>query len=200
MVRRIQCVLLVLLLGGFLICPVFAAPSFPDVDEYAEHAAAVEYVSEWGIMVGDEKGNFNPYNTVTRAEMATIICRVLDETENLIEDNSLFIDVPTSHWANKYIVKAASLGIVSGYGNQKYGPSDNVTYEQAVTMIVRAIGKQSEASERGGYPDGFLAIAEEDGLLNGVFSANGEYLSRADIATILFNHYNGWAPMEGFSS
>lgn len=200
MVHRIRGLLLALLMGGLLICPVYAASSFPDVDEYAECAEAVEYVSEAGIMVGDENGNFNPYKTVTRAEMATLICRVLGETENLAEDNSLFTDVPASHWANKYIVKAALLGVINGYGNKIYGPSDNVTYEQAVTMIVRAIGKESETSGRGGYPEGFLAIAEEDGLLNGVFSANGEYLSRADIATILFNYYNGWAPMDGYDS
>lgn len=35
MVRRIQCMLLVLLVGVLLICPTFAASAFPDVDEYA---------------------------------------------------------------------------------------------------------------------------------------------------------------------
>lgn len=194
MVHRIQCALLAMLLGGLLICPVFAAPVFPDVDDYDEYVMAVEYVSEAGIMVGDENGNFNPNKIITRAEMATIICRVLGETENLTEDGSLFTDVPASHWANKFIVKATLLGIISGYGDKKYGPSDNLTYEQAVTMIVRTVGKESEAIERGGYPDGFLAVAEEDGLLIGVLSDKGEYASRADVATILLNRYNSWMP------
>ena len=126
------------LAGAILICPAMAASSFPDVDEYAPYAEAVEYLKERNIMVGDNHGNFNPNKTVTRAEMATIVCRMLGETENLTISNT-FTDVPNTHWANKYIAKAAELSIVSGYGNGKFGPNDMVTYEQAVTMVVRAL-------------------------------------------------------------
>ena len=115
MVRRIQCVLLALLVGVFLICPVLAASLFPDVNGYEEFAEAVAYVNRAGIMVGDTNGNFNPYKTVTRAEMATIICRMLGRADGLKSSND-FSDVPTNHWANTYIGKAAELGIVNGYG------------------------------------------------------------------------------------
>ncbi len=129
MVHRIRCMLLMLLLGGLLICPAFAAPSFPDVTGYEEFAKAVSYVNEAGIMVGDNNGNFNPYKTVTRAEMATIVCRMLNMDKGLLT-STRFTDVSIGHWANGYISKAASLGIVNGYGGGKFGPSDSVTYEQ----------------------------------------------------------------------
>ena len=61
MIRKCRCLPLVLLMGGLLICPVFAASSFPDVTGYEEFTEAVSYVSEAGIMVGDNNGNFNPY-------------------------------------------------------------------------------------------------------------------------------------------
>lgn len=186
--------LLWLLTGILLICPAFAASAFPDVDENAEYADAVACVSEIGIMVGDEQGNFNPNKTVTRAEMATIICNMLGETEGLTA-SVVFWDVPTSHWANKYISKAAELGIVSGYGNGLFGASDNVTYGQAITMIVRAIGEGEVAVLRGGYPEGFLAVAEEQGLLAGIHSETGEAISRSDVAMILFNYYNAEIPV-----
>lgn len=41
--------------------------------------------------------------------------------------------------------KAVELGVVNGYGNGKFGPSDEVTYEQAVTMIVRTLDYENEA-------------------------------------------------------
>lgn len=186
MARRLLCVLLVLLVGGFLICPVFAASVFPDVDESAEYAGAIAYVKEAGIMKGDEKGNFNPNNTVTRAEMATIICRMVDMIDNL-PTTSAFSDVPIGHWANKYVGKAAELGIIKGYGNGKFGPSDDVTYEQVVTMIVRALGGAEEASDRGGYPNGFISIAKEFGFLEGTTSEIGSPFSRKDVAVILYN-------------
>lgn len=186
MVRRSQCMLLALLVGGLLICPAFAAPLFPDVNGYEEFAESVAYVNEAGIMVGDDRGNFNPHKTVTRAEMATIVCRMLSEDKDLVTSTQ-FTDVPAGHWANGYISKAASLGIVNGYGEEKFGPSDNVTYEQAVTMIVRTLGGESEARTLGSYPDGYLLLADENGVLDGVSAKKGEPLSRADIAIIICN-------------
>lgn len=184
--HKIRCILSILLMGGLLICPAIAASSFPDVSGYEEFAEAVAYVNEAGIMVGDNNGNFSPYTTVNRAEMATIICRMLNVDKDLATSTQ-FIDVPVGHWANGYISKAASLGVVNGYGGGKFGPADGVTYEQAVTMVVRALGGEPEAQKLGIYPDGYLAAANENGLLEGISAQRGEQLSRADIATIIYN-------------
>lgn len=189
MKRRLKQLVAVILAGGMLICPGFAASTFPDVDEHTEYTEAVEYLNEIGIMVGDDNGNFNPNKTVTRAEMAAIVCRVLGETENL-SVSSAFSDVPVSHWANGYIGKAATLGIVSGYGNGFFGPSDGITYEQAVTMLVRAVGSNEEALAAGGYPDGFLSVAQSKGFLSGLNIQKGVPLSRAYVAMILLNYFN----------
>lgn len=169
--------------------PIFAAVTFPDVAADSSYAEAVSYVSGAGIMVGDDHGNFNPTKTVTRAEMATIICRMLDESTDKSSD---FSDVPSNHWANGYIGKAVKLGIVNGYGGGKFGPSDNVTYEQAVTMLMRTIGGADLAAKSGGYPDGFLKIANDHGLLEGVNTRKGNALSRGDIAKIIFNCAGFW--------
>ncbi|MBD5163066.1 MAG: S-layer homology domain-containing protein [Oscillibacter sp.] len=189
--HKIQCLLVSLLMSGFLIYPAFAASSFPDVDEYSEYAEAVAYVSEAGIMVGDDQGNFNPNSSVSRAEMATLICRMLGETEGL-QTSSDFSDVPTNHWANSYVGKAAELGIVNGYGNGKFGPSDGVTYEQAVTMIVRALDYEDEAIDAGGYPNGYLTIAQNIGLLNGIRAKKETPLDRGSVAIIIYNCYHSY--------
>lgn len=183
---------IVLLLVGLLICPASAASSFPDVDETAEYAEAVEYLKDVGIMKGDDQGNFNPDKTVTRAEMATIVCNMLGETDDLSVSDS-FTDVPLTHWANKYITKAKELGIISGYGNRKFGLNDKVTYEQAVTMIVRVGYGDEFAIDYGGYPNGYLIVAEEYGMLNGISLQKGYPMSRADISVLLYNFftYNG---------
>ena len=182
-----------LIAGWLVILPLtniaLATFAFPDVDEDAPYADAVEYLNEIGIMQGDENGNFNPDKAVTRAEMAIIVCRVLGETENL-SASSAFSDVPVDHWANGYIGKAAELGIVNGLGNGMFGPSDTVTYEQTVAMIVRAIGGAEEAAGAGGYPDGFLAVAQINGFLFGLNIQKGTPLSRAYVALILFNYFN----------
>ncbi len=162
----------------------WAASSFPDVDEDADYAPAVEYLDELGIMSGDQHGNFNPDNTVTRAEMAAIACRLLGETENL-PSNDRFPDVPMGHWANGYVSKAAELGIVTGYDTGLFGPTDTVTYEQAVTMIIRSLGMEEEALEAGGYPDGYIAVVENRGYTYGITVEKGDLLTRWQIAAIL---------------
>lgn len=169
-----------------LATPAHATSAFPDVDENASYAEAAEYLNEIGIMQGDEKGNFNPDKAVSRAEMAAIICRMLGETENLTT-STIFADVPVSHWANGYIAKAASLGIISGYGNGKFGPSDSVTYEQALTMVVRSLELEENALEAGGYPAGYISVAQEYGFTYQLSAKAGDLMLRWQVAIILYN-------------
>lgn len=193
MKQKVSIALVLLLVLGSLTVNA-SAIYFPDVDTDTWYSDAVEYISQLGVMVGDDKGNFNPDKTVTRAEMAAVICRTLEKTLSeedympvyLVADN--FSDVPESHWANGYINKVSFLGIAGGYGGGRFGPSDYLTYEQAVTMIVRMLGAEQEALERGGYPDGHLEVAGSMGLLSGVRAVKGDGLSRANVAVLLFNY------------
>lgn len=173
-----------------------SALTFGDVGGDAWYASAVSDVSDIGIMVGDDLGNFNPDKPVTRAEMAIIVCRVLERTLDedayapvyLVSEN--FPDVPESHWANGYINKVSFLEIAVGYDNGNFGPGDNVTYEQAVTMLVRALGGGDDATAQGGYPKGFLQVAGHLGLLSGLQgAAEGKPLSRANVAVLLSNYF-----------
>lgn len=184
---KIQSILASLLAVSLLTCSA-SALEFPDVSKDSDYSTAVEYVSDLKIMVGDTQGNFNPNQIVTRAEMATIVCRVLGQTENLPKTN-VFTDVPTTHWANAHIGKASELGIVNGYGGGKFGPGDPVTFEQAVTMVIRAIGENDKATSYGGYPNGFLLVAREHNLLEGIQAVQGQGLVRSSVAVLLYNYY-----------
>ncbi len=183
MVKRI---LLCLLVAGMLTGVVNAA-TFSDVSKSAYYAEAVDYVSSTGLMVGYGDGKFGPEKTVTRAEMATVLCKLLGEDKNLKKDGSKFKDVPTSHWGNAYVIKAASLGILSGYGNGKFGPDDTVTYEQALTMIVNMLGYGDKAGEYGGYPSGYIYIGHMLGVMTYIDSSLGNRETRGNIALMLFN-------------
>lgn len=190
--KKLLSVLLSFVLVLSLAPTVAHAMPFPDVPEDSDYATAIEYISELKIMVGDNQGNFNPDKIVSRAEMATVICRMLNKAENL-PTSTVFTDVPINHWANTYIGHAAELGIVAGYGNGKFGPSDPVTYEQAITMIIRAIGESNQATSYGGYPGGFIQVAEERFLLEGIQAKQGQGLSRGAVAMLLYNYYL-WMP------
>lgn len=161
---------------------------FRDVQAGADYAEAVSELSEAGIITGDDKGNFNPNNTITRAEAATIICRMLGvENEAKSIKRSVFADVPSNHWAAGYIAKASELGIIGGYGNGNFGPNDPVTYEQVVKMLMCAWGYESLAIEEGGWPNGYIAVAVDFGILNDVSYSVGSPAPRSAVAMICYN-------------
>lgn len=186
MKKRWICLLTVI---GILSCGVTAAASsFPDVPDSAAYAEAAEYLSENRIMEGDTSGNFNPNNYVTRAQMAAIICRMLGETA-VSGGSTDFSDVPASYWASGYIIKATELGFINGFQDGSFKPNNTVTYEQAVAMIVRALGYENEADALGGYPVGYLETAKELGLLNNINAQAGEALNRGKVAILFYNCY-----------
>ncbi|MHC1694827.1 MAG: S-layer homology domain-containing protein [Eubacteriales bacterium] len=89
------------------------------------------------IISGLDNGKFEPNRDITRGEFAAIIVRALGLMPGAGSD--LFSDVDTSEWYCQYIQTASEYGIISGYGNGKFGPNDKITREQAMTMIARAM-------------------------------------------------------------
>lgn len=161
---------------------------FPDVPTSAPYADAAEALHDRGIFNGDSKGNFNPNSTITRAECAAVICRLMGvENETKTMTKQVFSDVPSSHWAVGYVAKAAELGIINGYGNGKFGPSDPVTYAQIVKMLVCAWGWGELAQEQGGYPNGYLQIAEDFNITHGISQSPNEPAPRSAVAILMYN-------------
>lgn len=161
---------------------------FPDVPDNASYAEAVRTLYEMGIFSGDENGNFNPDKTITRAEAAKVICLLVGVgDEALAMKNQVFSDVPSSHWAVGYVAKASELGIVNGIGDGKFGPSNPLTYEQIVTMLVRAWGYENLAAGSGGYPEGYLLAGSELGITSGVSVKRGDPAPRKIVAVLSYN-------------
>ena len=155
--------------------------AYSDVEEGTYVSEAVTVLSNLDILNGYEDGTFKPEATITRAEMAKIVCEALGYY-GMGSDKTPFDDVEPKHWAAGYINTAASLGIINGYGNGKFGPEDTVTYEQAVKMVVCALGYEAMAADRGGWPAGYTSVAANIGLTKGMSSS-----VRGDIAVLIYN-------------
>ena len=155
--------------------------AYSDVEEGTYVSEAVTVLSNLDILNGYEDGTFKPEATITRAEMAKIVCEALGYY-GMDNDKTPFDDVEPKHWAAGYINTAASLGIINGYGDGKFGPEDTVTYEQAVKMVVCALGYEAMAADRGGWPAGYTSVAANIGLTKGMSSS-----VRGDIAVLIYN-------------
>ncbi|MDO4553099.1 MAG: S-layer homology domain-containing protein, partial [Bacillota bacterium] len=153
---------------------------FPDVDGIACQEA-VETLYNYGVINGYTDGTYQPEGIVTRAEMAKLIVTALGLAEETPEGTAAFSDT-AGHWAESFIAYAAELGIIEGYPDGSFGPQRTVTYNEAVTMIVRALGYPEL---EGTWPDNFMAKGAELGVTEGVAGTTAG-ANRGDIAILLF--------------
>ena len=165
-----------------------AFAAFPDVAEDAYYANAVNTLAALEIIGGDDQGNFNPDNTITRAEFTKIVCEMQGIKGDAGKGATIFTDVAADHWASGYINMAVGMGIINGMGDGTFAPSAPVTYEQAIKMIVVALGYEPMAADRGGYPTGYLAAAQAAGLTKGIKApAQTDAAIRSLVAELVYN-------------
>ncbi len=144
----------------------------------------ITYLAENGIMAGDPDGNLRLDDAVTRAEASKVLYATFEI--NSAADES-FSDVDVSHWANGYIAAMKNAGIINGYPDGTFRPENNVSYAEFIKMTVEALGKGEEANEKGGYPEGYVSVASDAGILEGLSFKNDDAAIRNDIGVIIYN-------------
>lgn len=176
---------LVLAIAMLLSVPTFA---YNDVAADANYAEAVTALSALNIFTGYEDGTFKPEGKITRAEYAAIVCRVnnMEHAAKANKVGGVFTDVAADHWAAGYIATAAQAGIVNGMGDGTFKPEAEVTYEQAVKMLVAALGYEPKAQTMGGYPTGYMMIANQESITVGTTNTVGG-ASRGTVAQLTYN-------------
>ncbi len=187
--KNLKKTLAVVLAFAMVLSMGFSAFAYTDVTAGTKVAEAVGVLSNLGIFTGFEDGTFKPEDTVTRAQMAAIICRTLgyEDQAQSSAGSTIFNDVPASHWASGYVNVAQSLQIINGYGDGNFGPEDQVTYEQAVKMIVVALGYELDAQAKGGWSTGYLAVASREGITKSANGTVGTPAARGTIAVLVYN-------------
>ena len=163
---------------------------YSDVKGGEYYAAAVEVLSELDILNGYEDGSFKAERSVTRAEMAAVIVRMLgmDEEADDNKGKTDFDDVDKDHWASGYINTAVEEGIINGDGDGKFRPEDEVKHEEAIKMVVCAQGLGDGVKSSGtNWAKPYLEIAEENGISDGLETEKGEAATRGDVAVMVYN-------------
>lgn len=181
---------LAVVLSFMLVFTTVGAASYTDVAADAKYGEAVNVLSSLNILKGYEDGTFKPDGDITRAEFAAVVCRLLglEETANGAKGQQVFNDVPGDHWASGYVALASQQGIVNGYGDGNFGPEDKVLYEQAIKMVVAALGYTPMADVNGGYPGGYQIVAAQRGILANVNGGTtGVAATRAIVAQMSYN-------------
>ena len=174
---------------------IASAANYPDVASTATYAQAVQELSALGVINGYEDGTFAPDKNVTRAEITKMIVTALGSSTLNAADaakgkNTQFNDVPGTHWASGYVTVGTASGtqFINGYSATEFGPDDNVTYAQAIKMLVAALGYTTYAENNGGWPNGYLTYGYNLDITKGITGvANDTQVTRAQVAQMIDN-------------
>ena len=157
----------------------------------ASDSVIEEVIRATGIMVGDESGDMNLNNTVTRAEYAKMLVSASTYKDKVsgASNASPFKDVPYTHWAAGYIKTAVEQGWLTGYLDGSYKPDNTVTLEEAATGVLKLLGYTSEDFS-GSYPYGQLALYESLGLDVNITASQGTAMTRRNMMYLFYNLLN----------
>ncbi|HHX93335.1 MAG TPA: hypothetical protein GX688_06850 [Clostridiales bacterium] len=105
---------------------------FADVLQSDWFYSSVLYAYENGLMKGTGSSSFTPYGATTRGMIVTILHRLEGEPA---AESSPYTDVAADQYYSSAVAWASLNEIVSGYGNDTFGPEDAVTREQMAVIL-----------------------------------------------------------------
>lgn len=140
-IKRLAAILLAIItvLGVVPMSAMAAAPTFTDVPSNAWFYGPVMYMAGdnptgTAYMSGTGNNKFSPNQTTTRAMFVTVLGRIANINKAQYEGTCTFRDVKKD-WAEPYIAWASQNNIVSGIGDNKFGPNNYVTREQSAVIL-----------------------------------------------------------------
>lgn len=127
---------------------------FTDVDLGHDEYVALKYLKENEIIKGYADGSFKPGNLISRIEALKIIL----EANNLIAEDYInknviggedyknnielvaFSDIFKSQWYFPYLKKGAEIGVVGGYPDGTFRPTNVVNRAESFKMVMESDG------------------------------------------------------------
>ncbi|MCI9513428.1 MAG: hypothetical protein HFF61_03710 [Oscillospiraceae bacterium] len=97
------------------------------------------------VLLGYGDGQLHEADSLTRAQLATIIFRLLDDDTIIRYGGAgvMFTDVAADAWYAPYVNAIGMAGIVNGVGNGMYDPDGTATWAQIITILTRFVESES---------------------------------------------------------
>lgn len=167
---------------AMLPAPAQAASSTVSETEMAQVLAALD------IMVGDQNGNLNLDDSVTRAQFTklTIAASPMGDSVGAATTVSPYPDVPYTHWAAPYVEAAVSAGYVNGFLDGTFHPDETVTLAMGVTMVTRLLG-YTDTDFSGAWPSGQMTLYHNLDLDEGISAGQDSPMTRRDAMCLFYN-------------
>ena len=164
--------------------------AFKDADKI-DYKEAVDVMNAVGVFVGDEKGNFNAKENLTREQAAKIIAylELGEKAADALVGSATFTDVAATRWSAGFVSYCAQAGVVSGNGDGTFSPAGQLTALQFGKMLLVEIGYDAKAAGMVGtdWAINTSKLMATTGLMNGIDGSVNQVLSREKAAQMTLN-------------
>lgn len=167
---------------------------FDDVIDSHWAKDAIKFVKQNGYMNGKSSNHFGLTENLTRAEMATIITRILGKTNEMV--SKVTYNDTYGHWAQNEIEVIRNLGIMQGGTNNNFRPNDYITREEVAKVFALLDIKNNKKLENISFADvtenrwsyNYIIDIARKGLITGYENNTfmpRKNISRAEISIIM---------------
>ncbi|MBE7038011.1 MAG: S-layer homology domain-containing protein [Ruminococcaceae bacterium] len=176
---------------------------FTDIKD-GELLKRVSLLSALGIVSGTGEGKFSPEAPFTRIQFVLTALRMIKYDASMYNGDGVeFYDINKDYEYLPEIEAAVKLGIIAGFSDKTLKPDAPISYQDALTVMLRIMGYTTNAHSKGGYPDGFIKVGAELDLDDDIVIKDDGIFTRANAATLLYNCLHAdclWSPIMGNKS
>lgn len=172
-----------LLLAGAMTVALLTGPAQAAESPSPQEIAATRLQAE-GLMNGDEHGDLHLDKGLTRAELACLISPIVLNPEHVAWERDYYAKLCTTNfsdvpeWAQVAVGVCASMGVVAGYGDGRFGSDDPVSPQMACTIMLRYLERDGWTYVTACGKAVELGLAQAETL-------EGETITRGDMALLL---------------
>ena len=164
--------------------------AFKDADKI-DYKEAVDVMNAVGVFIGDEKGNFNAKENLTREQAAKIIAylELGSKAADALAGGATFTDVASTRWSAGFVGYCAQAGVVNGVGNSKFDPAGQLTALQFGKMLLVELGYDAKAAGMVGadWAINTSKLMAKAKLMDGIDGSVNQVLTREKAAQMCLN-------------
>mgnify|MGYP003938010489 FL=1 len=182
----------------------FVKKTFNDIQNYPWAQKQIEVMASKGIINGTSATTYSPQNNITRADFMMLLVKTLGLTAEI---DSNFADVKPTDYYYEAIGIAKKLGIATGTGDNNFNPRAQISRQDMMVLVARALkvakkisvagtaddlSSFTDASKVSGYAVEGVATLIKEGIIQGsgnMINPRGN-ATRAETAVIIYRIYN----------
>ena len=174
---------------------------FRDVNPSAWYYDEVKTVYEKGIMKGKSTDSFSPTDIMTRAELVSVLYRLIEEDYEDFGNRLTFSDTEKDAWYSDAVAWGVDMDVVKGLSGNRFGPSLYVTRQEVAVFIDRftttyglntSLEPMTDAFKDSDEISDFASFSVEIVRQNGIMGGDEKgyfnpqaNISRAEVATVI---------------